>query len=276
MSTIKESIFSHAVALHQGGRLKSTIYASGKEIFILNQDKTILLLFTLPAKEKEIKGQVSFIANDYESNDFQEEDGKIKFVTHEGQYTKIKSCKAPEKTFSDIQDLYERYLNSDGHESMIVFNKSIISLLDESLSHMEILFENKSSVVIQRDIYTGSIIRIDKEDSGFGLAATDNIQSDFKPIGIRTNDFIALFSFCDNITFYFGDEPFVFIEGDRFEMQGVVSLCMYDELGILTESKGEINGREIEKIRGSEQETDQATGKGPEKKKGQKNRRRKC
>lgn len=248
MSLIKETIFSHAVALSQSGRLKSTIYANDNEIFILNQDKTILLNFTLPSLEAGIVGPVSFLANDYDSEIFKEEGGKIIFTIHEGEYDRKKSCAVPGKTFLDIQTLYERYLDDDKHNNKVEFNKNILPLLDESLSHMEIFSENKKAVILQRDIYTGSIIRIDKDNSiGLGLSSGEDIKEDFDPIGIRTNDFIALFSFCDRISFHFGPAPFAFIEGNHFEMQGVISLCEYDEMGILTESKGEQDGRKIEK-----------------------------
>jgi len=263
MSIIKEAIFSHAVALSQSGRLKSTIYASGQKIFVFNQDKTILLNFTLPDRESGISGEVSFNANDYDSENFHEKDGRIIFTTHEGEYARQKSCAVPGKTFSDIRELYEKYLENDHHINKVSFNKNVLSLLDESLSHMEILSENKKPVIIQRDIYTGSIIRIDRDNTvGFGLSSTDDIKEDFKPIGIRTNDFIALFSFCDKVDFHFGPAAFAFIEGNRFEMQGTISLCEYDEMGILTESKGEQNGREISQDRRSVEKVDSKVSTG--------------
>jgi len=267
MSTIKETIFSHAVALSQSGRLKSTIYAKGREVFILNQDKTILLNFTFPSLEPEIVGSVSFLANDYDSEIFKEQDGKIIFTTREGEYVRKKTCSVPGKTFSDIQTLYEKYLNDDKHNNKVEFNKNVLPLLDETLSHMEIFSENKKAAIIQRDIYTGSTIRIDRDTSvGFGLSSEDDIKEDFAPVGIRTNDFIALFNFCDKVAFYFGPVQFAFMEGNRFGMQGVISLCEYDEMGILTESKGEQNGREKPKIRGSLKTVDSTISEGSTKK----------
>lgn len=239
MSVIKEAIFSHAVAMHQAGRLKNTVYASDREIFILNIDKTVLLRFTLPSREPGISGEVSFMANDYDSEEFEERDGKIVFTQREGEYVRRKACSAPEKTFTEVQDLYLKFIN-ESCDNTVVFNKSVLSLLDDSLSHIEILSENKECVIVQRDIYTGSFIRIDREsESGFGLATSDDIKKDFEPVGIRTNDFVALFSFCENVTFYFTDNPYALVAGDKLQMNGIVSGCLYDEMGTVTLSKGE-------------------------------------
>jgi hypothetical protein len=246
VSLVTETIFSHAVALHQAGRLRNTIYVSGHTVFIFNIDKTVLLKFSLPRHEPKIEGEVSFLANDYDSEDFEEKDGKIIFTTHAGDYIRRKLCIAPEKTFGDMQELYQKYLDCECFNK-VVFSSSILSLLDNSLSHMEIFSENKKSVVIQRDIYTGSVIRIDRDISGFGLSAADDIKKDFSPIGIRTGDFIALFSFCDNVTFHFGNNPYALVAGDKFKMEGIISGCVYDELGTVSLSKGESeNGRRQE------------------------------
>ena len=236
MSTIKETVFSHAVALTQAGRLKNTIYCGGSEIFIFNQDKTVLLNFTLPSREPGIKGEVAFVANDYDSSRFKEENGQIIFTSSEGEYVRTKTCKAPEKKFSDIQGLYEAYLKKDSHYVDARFEKSVVSLMDESLSHIEMSVQGGIPKIVQRDIYTGSTIEITPRPSALGLsfaAGDENIS----PVGIRTNDFVALFTFCNFITFSLSKaEKFAFITGDRFEMQGVISLCEYDELGELSES----------------------------------------
>jgi len=254
MSSIKESIFSHGVALYQSGRLKSTIYAKGRSIFIFNQDKTVLLNFEIPSRESPINGSISFVANDYDSKNFEEKEGKIVFHSSEGDYKRAKSCVTPGKTFSDIKDIYQKYEDEDSHKNEIKFDKSIISLLDESLSHMEVFTEDKQPVVLQRDLYSGSILRIDKkEKKGFGLGERGDLKKDLSPIGIRTNDFIALFSFCNTIIFRFGEKPFIFIKGDKWNMKGIVSGCVYDEMGNISKSsdRRREHGRKKPKIRRS-------------------------
>jgi len=265
MSIIQEVVFTHAVALHQSGRLKNTVYASGHTAFILNMDKTVLLRFSLPVHEAGIKGEISFMANDYDSDNFKEEDGRIVFTSHDGDYTRQKSCVAPEKNFREVEELWSSYVELDRkqhHNEKVFFSKKILSMLDEGLSHMEIFSENKSPVVVQRDIYTGSIITITHDAAGgLGMDVTHEIKEDFGPIGIRTNDFIALFSFCDIVNFYFVHEsPFALVMGDKLSMNGVVAGCAYDEMGETTISKEEKHGREKPKNRRSQQEVDTTAG----------------
>lgn len=268
MSVIKEAIFSHAVALQQTGRMKNAIYASGKTVFIMNLDKTILLKFGLPDREPKIDGKISFLANDYDSDDFYEEDGKIIFVTKEGAYKKTKSCVAPEKDYDHMGDIWRGYI-ADGmkvkNNQSVTYSKSIIGLLDEGLSHIEISSEDKSPVLIQRDIYTGSIIKITSEDvGGLGLGNIHEIKKDFAPIGIRTNDFIALFSFCNTVTFVFADDlEYTVIKGDKLNLQGILANCKYDEMIETTTAKkgSDDDGRKVKKIGKDKQETDTKASK---------------
>ena len=69
-----EQIFAHAVALDQNGGLRNSIYAEGKEIFIMNYDHTVLLRFKLRESENPFSGPISFKANDYDSPEFYEEE----------------------------------------------------------------------------------------------------------------------------------------------------------------------------------------------------------
>ncbi len=75
---------------------------------------------------------------------------------------------------------------------------------------------------------------------GFGVGHFDEINTGgFGPIGVRTNDFLALFSFNDLLEMYFNrDVNYCRVRGRNFRMDCVIALCVYDELGNITLSKG--------------------------------------
>ncbi|NIP34436.1 MAG: hypothetical protein GWN12_05705 [Thermoplasmata archaeon] len=56
---------------------------------------------------------------------------------------------------------------------------------------------------------------------------------DFEPLGLRTNDLMALFSFIPTLQFHFLGEGFICVDSkdDRMPMRALVSKCRYDELG---------------------------------------------
>jgi len=271
MSAFVETIFAHAAALQQSGRMKNTIYAKNHTVFILNTDKTILLRFSIPAREPDFR-EIAFAANDYESFDMKIEDGRMKFTTVSGSYRREKTCSSVEKTFGEVEKLYQAYLDDDvknKHNNTISLDSSIVQLLDEGLSHIEIYSENLSPVIVQKDIYSGATIKITKkEDLGFNLNA-DNLKSDFGPVGIRTNDLLALFMFHDELKLYFTEDntpaDYCLILADKFSMQGVLSHCVYDEMGKVSTSKEDSNGRQKSKRRNDEQAADQADNESTDK-----------
>lgn len=238
-----ENIFAYAVALQQSGRLKSTIYAYDRTIFIFNQDQTVLLKFLLGSQDKSFEKSVSFYANDYDSKNIEIDGGKICFVKKESDFERKKSCQVPKMEFAEIEDIFKSF--SLTKKNKIVINRDILSLLEESLSHIEFSSKKKKLRIIQRNIYTGSIIKITKSGRGLGAFNLDDYE-DFFPVGLRTNDFTALFTFADEFNFYFPSEAeYIWGEskGLKMKFQFVVSKCKYDELG------GEDHGRKKQKIR---------------------------
>lgn len=228
-----ESIFSHAVAMDQAGRLRNTIYIQNKEVYILNSDRTVMLRFILPAAAAPFKNPVSFRASDYDSSTFYEENGKIIFVAKSGDMVRKKSCSTPDLDPSEAAELFAKFKPVKKNRFQI--HKNIIPLLDENLSHIEFVGTDGQLMIIQRNIYDGTVINIEREKaSGFGVTSNDDINSDFGPLGLRTNDFLALFAFNDQITFSFPDgikSGFCRVMGRNFKMSGIVALCIYDELG---------------------------------------------
>ena len=219
-------MFSQAVALSQGGRMKSTIHAKGKELFILNMDNTILLRFDSPDNFPE---KVSFFANDYESDTFETVDGKIVFTSRAGNLERTKACPVPEASWDAVNDIFNKHGEKVSKDFGITFSKGVLSLLDDGLSHVE--FHNPSKIhLVQKDIYTGSVVTVTKNQDGFDFSSGSEFTGKL-PIGMRTADFKALFSFAEEITFYFQPEgQFVYFEDNGGVFRGFLATCLYDEL----------------------------------------------
>lgn len=230
-----ENIFAHAVALDQRG-FKNIIYTSGKHIYILGFDNTVLLQFELGKSETSFKSNLVFNANDYESGNFYEEDGKIVFETKTENFIRKKSCGVPKNNIEDVGVLFNKYWKTSDY--YFELSRDILSLLDESLSHIEISIENGELIIKQRNIYSGSVIEITTANSGsnktkslLGVSSTFKLPKTFGPIGMRTKDFMALYTFQNNIKFSLSDN-YILVNSvaSRYNMKGIVSLCLYDEI----------------------------------------------
>jgi len=254
MGALTEYIFSHAVALNQSGRLKNEIFVHNRDVFILNSDNTVLLSFKLPSREPTFKNPIAFSANDYDSENFREENGKIIFTQKNvaAGIVRTKTCSGVNKCFGDVEAIFKKFYRFDSDKmDSIRFVKNVLSSIEENLSHIEFSSENKRWKLIQRDIYTGSVIEL-RRDAGktLGMDDRDSIKRDFSPIGIRTNDFVALFQFNEQVVFYFppGADGYCLVSGDTYDMKGVLGTCVYDEMGTLKiakTKKGKIaNGRQ--------------------------------
>jgi len=232
-----EMIFAQAVALSQNGKMKSTIHVGGKEIFILNMDNTIWLRFISP---QEFPEPFSFFANDYESPRIRIEDGKIVFVTNQNGIRRTKVCSPPKMTFAEAKAIWAKF--SPSKDLPVILQKEMNTLLDESLSHIEVSKEaGKPVKLLQRDIYNGARVEVEKNASGGSLLDVDDEAAEFGPIGLRTVDFGALFSLTDALTWFFQPEekPWAYIEDNTGTLSGVVGLCLYDELGDVARPEGD-------------------------------------
>ena len=159
-----ETIFSQAMALTQAGRLKNTIYVEGKNIFILNSDNTVLLRFQLRESETAFHAPIAFAANDYDSNQFYEEGGRIVFVTQNGDYERKKTCKTPGMSPGEVEKLFDSYEEVDGEE--IEIGSDLLPLLDSDLSHIEFSVEDGNLFIRHRNIYSGTILEIGVRGEG--------------------------------------------------------------------------------------------------------------
>jgi hypothetical protein len=237
-----EQIFSYAVALDQSGRNKNMVFAYGKVVYILNNDKTILLRFS--TKRDKFETPVSFFASDYDSPNFKMEGDQIVFIQSKGGFERNKQVNVPESTFVEIDKKFsDLWASFDKEKCQVSIRKEMLELLDESLSHIEFVGKNKELLIVQRDIFSGAIITLRKQtETGLGLSMIEEISQDFTPIGMRTNDFFALFSFNDEIKLKFFSDYFL-VKGNSNEMEGIVALCIYDNLGYIKQLKEDNNGR---------------------------------
>jgi hypothetical protein len=237
IDNLVEDLFSHAVALDQSGGLRNTIYALGKEIFILNYDYTVLLRFLLRKSEAPFHDHISFRANDYDSREFEERDGMIVFTSQNDRYTRRKSCGTPDLPPEDVKALYRRYAAVEEDKSFEVeIHKDVLSLLDRDLSHIEFRGKKGDPIkLVQRNIYSGAIIEIEERLAGLFKACL--APRNFGPLALRTPDFAALFAFQDLLRFNFpldnrhGDFIRVdSIDKNKRDMTGFIACCLYDEI----------------------------------------------
>ena len=256
---ITEGIFAIAVSLFNSGRMRSEIYLSGNKIYILNFDNTILLQFLLP--ERINFPNMGFAANNYDGPNFDVKDEKVIFRTigeNGSGFNKIKTVPSLKRTFDDIDGLFNKFDVKPSGWNEINCNDKALALFDETLSHIEILSENKKLLFRQRDIYSGNNIELSENSEGKGKWATAHkIKEDFGPFGIRTIDFLSIFMFFNRIKFLFKDNNYCIVKGERrvggdeINMNGIIAGCLYDEMidvkNILsTEEKD--HGRKIKEI----------------------------
>ena len=242
-----ETIFSHAVALDQAGRLRSTIYCMDNHVYIANQDDTVVLAFTLRSSEAPFKSPVSFRANDYDGRRFAEEDGQIVFITEGGGWERRKSCGVPDMKPDDAEMLFSFHWGKADPSCKVEIHRTILSHLEERLSHVEIASDKDGNLTItQRNVYDGTTLVLRREQAGLVDETNDELPSGLSPIGIRTNDLIALFSFAPFVALRFGQNPDCLlvesIGDNRAPFQGIVAACQYDELG--TTERNQDDGRQ--------------------------------
>ena len=244
ISGLVEAIFSNAVALDQSGGLRNTIYAIEDQIFILNYDHTVLLRFKLRSEEKKFEQPISFKANDYDSNIFEEIDGNIVFISDNGEFKRKKSCGTTDITPLEVQELYAKYAYDLSNRPQVDLSDKVLELIDSDLSHIEFSGTKEGGIrIIQRNIYSGGIIEIEKVKSPL---FHETLIADFGPIAIKTNDFKALFSIqpedekrsSPTLRFFFPQinesNDFIIVKPSTTEKKrsftAIVACCLYDEI----------------------------------------------
>lgn len=252
ITNLVEEIFAQAVSLDQSGGLKNTIYAIGHEIYILNYDHTVLLRFRLRGSEGTFETPISFKANDYDSNVFEEKNGKIIFTSGNGEYERKKICGTTDLTPEEVKTLFNKYITDKENRIHSNLSSNVLSLLDTELSHIEFSGEEGGTIkMIQRNIYSGGIIEVTKKEDD-AMMFKEALESSFGPVAIKTDDFKALFYFQEVLQFSFpmtGKEDYILVKGtdkNKRDITGLIACCLYDEVIQLKEVK---NGGQEQKIR---------------------------
>jgi len=252
ITNLVQGIFAQAVALDQSGGLKNTIYAIKNEIFILNYDHTVLLRFKLRDSEIPFNHPISFKADSYDSNVFEEKDGVITFYSDNKEYSRKKACGTTDLSPLDVKKLYKKYITEKGERDTIILSKEVLELLDTNLSHIEFASKvNEGLKITQRNIYSGELIEVEKKKSDEGMY-DKKIEHEFGPIAIKTNDFNALFNFQEVLKFSFppkDKEDYLFVRGvddTKRNFTGIIACCLYDEIINLKQVN---HGRKVTKIR---------------------------
>jgi hypothetical protein len=266
-------IFSFAVGLEQEGRQKNTIFCSGNIVYILNADKTVLMRLISP---EEFKTPIGFFANDYESDKFSIQDDAIVFTTREededARFERKKYCRAPTENFEDADAIYKKFWVDD-YIATMTFRADSLKLLESSLSHIEFVSKDKKPMILQRDIYSGSVIKLSPITKGMGFASEgEEFKEDFGPLGMRTSDFFTLFAFDDEIRLYFLplEKKYFIAKGGNNDWVAIISGCLYDEVGEIYKQttkenedgwKEQEDGANVEKAGGTAQKKTSACRK---------------
>jgi hypothetical protein len=243
-----ENIFAHAVAMDNRG-LKNTIHCVGSAVYIVNFDHSMILRFRLRKSEQIFQNPISFNANDYDSSDFDEVDGKIVFNTSEGGYVRKKFCRAADYDPKDIKVLYHKHIKDVDDKYIFYLSRDFCSLLEPELSHIEISVQKGKLLIRQRNVYTGTMIEIQPKDSGF--FSENKLPKSFGPVGLKTKDFTSLFSFCDSLAFIPAKEFLLVKDHHKKDFDGILSFCRYDEIINLYHPGGDKIGRKKQKDRAS-------------------------
>lgn len=228
-----ERVFSYGVALEQAGNQKNSAFCWENIIYILNSDKTLLLKFE--ASNKEFKEPIRFFLSDYDSPNFTSDGDSITFLQNGEEFLRKKRCRIPNQTFQEVEELFYKFYNPDKMKWKISFSKSSLDLLDTALSHIEFVTKNGEIKILQRDIYAGALVQLERkiEIEGLGLTEPEDILPDsISPMAMRTGDFLALFNFNDKIDIYFPEGlQYFMIEGLHNQMSCIIAGCIYDDCG---------------------------------------------
>jgi hypothetical protein len=244
ISNLIEQLFAQAVALDQRAGMRSVIYLIGNEIYIMNYDHTLLLRFKLRKNEGFFDQALSFYANDYDSNVFEEKDGKIIFHTEQDGYARKKICGVTQTPPEEVRKLFKKYYSIKKKSKSIEteLSEDLLKSIEGDLSHIEFSGKKSKGIkLVQRNIYSGAVIVIEKSSKGM---FKENLPYNFGPVAIKTNDLLALFAFDEKtLKFTFPLEKgndYMIIETlrkSKRDMVGIVSRCLYDEVITIEESK---------------------------------------
>lgn len=244
-----ENIFAHAVAMDNRG-MRNTVHCVGSSVYVVNFDHTVIMRFRLRKNEQTFDAPVSFNANDYDSSLFEMDGDRIIFQGSKGGYDRKKICRTADYDADKVKQTFREYVKQ-GKDAPHKFTLSeeVCSLLEDGLSHVEVSVEDGGLVLRQRNIYSGTIIEVTPKKAG--LLSVDELPETFGPVGLKTDDFTALFSFVQSIEFTpVGNDWLIARDHRKRDWDAVIAFCKYDEI-INLQPEGEDNGRQEPQVRRS-------------------------
>jgi len=239
-----EKIFALGMNSEKMGRMNASVYWKGDSVIILNSDNTMMLKFTGLSPRLPEGKECKFFVKDYENIHMEMEGDDVIFLVKGDDYTKKKYCKAPLNTFDELDVLLSAHRNEKKEEETlekigtISLSNKIIELLDDSLSHVEMIGEKGEFILIQRDIYTGQRNEIRERKKGGLLLKKTSLDFDVK-IGMRTCDLESLFLLLSSVEFSFFSD---FTKVASANFSGLIANCSYDMLGELSPLKKDDTG----------------------------------
>lgn len=221
-----EQIFSQAAALSQAGRLKSEIHVFPGEVFIVNGDNTVLMRFDAPG----ISQQFSFRTDDYDSEEIKVKEGNAVFIQKTAEWVRKKIPNpVPKERRDQVKAAWARLHKDSKSQVEFAFHRESLNLLNDKMSHIEISCEQGCLTLLQRNIYAGELLQIKENTGQFSLV--QKIRPDFKPVALRTNDFLALFAFQNQLVFWLHPQ-WAFVQGTVQPLyEAFLGGCTYDEMG---------------------------------------------
>jgi len=265
-----ERILGHAVVLNESSRLKNEVYGVGDKIYILGHDRTVLLRFDSPVEFSESFG---FPAGAYDSEDFSVEGERVIFRLVSGDWKREKTAPRASEDPEQVAHWWEEYSKlAQENVGAFTVDKGVVDLLNLGLSHLEIVGDSDGWRILQRDIYTGELIRIEKERTGDIFALVEEGFSSLVALGMRTQDFAALFAYSERLEFMVVPRGFYWVKGGYYGMEGLVGGCLYDGLGTLEILKEDSDGRKEPKRDVSKQKAGKKVDGGAKEKAGRKRR----
>ena len=183
-------------------------------VYCLSYDRTVLLRARriVPRRPDE----VVFHATDYEGPNCRLEGPNVIF---ENNGARVRTPR-PVFTYEGLSKLFDRLWEGDGPALMV--GRSVLSLLEEGLPHVEFVWNGEVTLLVQRDIYTGKTLELEQ---------SPQMVAEKEPLAMRTDDFWSLFALAEVLLFK--DLGTHFKVSDLHSFEAIVGGCIYDDLGTL-------------------------------------------
>lgn len=207
-----DSFVASLLRFGRGAGGDSVVAWEGEVAYGLSYDRTVLVRAITDVVRV---GEVVFRATDYEGSEVKMEGDRVTFYPGSGVKVRVQR---PAFSWKGLHGLYERLWSEEGPG--VSLSRSDLKLLDESLPHVELVWDGSQIKLLQRDIYTGKVVEILKGRSGEARAK----------MAIRTGDFWALMGMGLLWDIRAADGYFC---ASTVGVRAILGGCVYDDLGDL-------------------------------------------